>query len=130
MNEVAELRQTETTVRRSSDEIMCELDQEAPKFSGLVLAVCFIGRAKLIAASDNQRQAKLDAALADGGEPIGMIGYTVERGRVRVYSRLLEEYVDQHWASDLLECLMIKFMKSVGESLGSNDSEAEPAWLN
>jgi hypothetical protein len=131
MNQVAELsQQVEQKQRRSAADVIGELDQEAPKFSGLVLAVCFVGKAKLISAMDNHREMKLQTALVEGGDPIGMIGYTIERKRLRFYSRLIPEYVDQAWASDLLECLMMKFMNSVSESVGSNDSEAEAAWLN
>jgi len=131
MTQATELTQrTPSRPARSAAGILSELDQEAPKFSGLVLAVCFVSKAKLIAVSDNHRDVKLDAALAEGGEPIGLIGYTVEKGCVRFYSRLLREYAGQTWASDLLECLLMKFMNSVSESLGSKDFEAEPAWLN
>src|SRR5690349_7088920 len=101
MTQATELvQQIPPTARRSAADIVSELDVEAPKFSGLVLAVCFVDKAKLISAADNHRQVKIDAAVADGGEPIGMIGYTFEKRRVRFYSRLLEEHAAETWAAD------------------------------
>ena len=123
-------QQISPIARRSAADIVSELDLEAPKFSGLVLAVCFVERAKLISAADTHRQVKLDAAMTGGGEAIGMIGYTFEKRRVRFYSRLLEEYATETWAADLLDSLMMKFMNSVSDSLGSNNPEGGVGWLN
>jgi len=131
MTQATELvQQILPTERRSATDVVSELDLEAPKFVGLVLAVCFVNRAKLISAADGHREIKLGAAMRDGGEPIGMIGYTFEKRRVRFYSRLLEEYAGEAWAAEVLDSLLMKFIGSVSEALGANNPEGGAGWLN
>jgi len=116
--------------RLTAADLIDELDRESSKVTELVLVVCSIGGTKLISASHDQRLAKLNRFIVDGGQAIGLLGYAHKNRRVRFYARLTQELANQNWASDLLECLSAKFVKAVSERLGVRDFDMASGWVN
>lgn len=115
---------------RTATDLIEELDLESSKFTEVVLVVCSIGGTELISASDHRRLAKLNTFIAVGGEAIGFLGYALENKSVRFYARLTQEFANQDWASDLLECLSARFATAVSEHLGMTDFDMVSGWAN
>jgi hypothetical protein len=75
--------------------------------------VGFEKNAKFIFADDANRIAKLNAALGQGGQAIGLIGIKrLGRGHA-VLSRVYPEYKDEQWAQEFLD----KLSNSWGQKL-------------
>jgi hypothetical protein len=72
-------------------ELIAELEVESERFDALGIAVGFEENATFIFADDPSRAEKLSAALAEGGEAIGLIGIKREGKKLTVSSRLYPE---------------------------------------
>jgi len=121
---------TRNMERQTAADFIDELDRDSYRFTELVLVVCSIGGTKLISSSDEQRLAKLNAFIVDGGQAIGLLGYAHENRRVRFYARLTQKLANQDWASDLLECLSAKFVEAISERVGVRDFDMASGWVN
>jgi hypothetical protein len=95
-------------------DLIRELHSEAPKFITTRLVVGFQRSSVHINADDPEGLTKLNQAIGEGGEPIGLIGVKIEAGSVRLYSRSLEEYRGEEWAEDFLHRVVQEQARSIG----------------
>jgi hypothetical protein len=85
---------------RTPIDLIRELDADAKKFSKVLLLVDVHGKRILIANVDANRLPLLEDAIRDGGEPVGMIGITINGNEWYFEKRVLAE--DWEWADRYL----------------------------
>jgi hypothetical protein len=85
---------------RTPIELIRELDADAKKFSKVLLLVDVHGKRIVIANVDGNRLSLLEDAIRDGGEPVGMIGITINGDEWYFEKRVLAE--DWEWADRYL----------------------------
>jgi hypothetical protein len=114
---------------RSTMDLIEELENEAQKFrqeavatgrqSLVALAVGFENRTVFVYDSEGDKQsklAKLNEAVAGGGEPIGMIAIIYARREGTFYSRLLAEYAHEPQLHSYLKKLITTCAQLIGVS--------------
>jgi hypothetical protein len=77
---------------RTTLDLIRDLQAEAPKFTGIQLVVAFESTCTFISADEQGALGSLNRAVQDGGEPIGFIGWIIERQSTEIFTKLLEEY--------------------------------------
>jgi hypothetical protein len=97
---------TKTQKRRSTEDLIHELDTERTKFFFVAVAVGFEKTTTFVPASAPDRLMKLNAALIGGGEPIAMVGVVKhDDHRMTLYTRPLKEYANDERAQEYLATL-------------------------
>lgn len=129
--------QTVPPEERATIDLIEELDREAQRFTDAVLVVGFEGRSELIAASEDDRLERLDAAVEEGGLPFCLLAYRLpseKDSHVCFYSRLVNE---QHGHEDealaAMSDLLALYAKGIVEGLkgfGVTTFKTEDAWVN
>lgn len=108
---------------RSTLDVIKELDAEAKKFADLLLVVAFENTTQFIKAGDSDRLAKLNDAIGQGGEPIGMIGAVDNGTEVFIYKRVLAEHLNDEW----IESFLCRVRREVACVHGANEREG---WIS
>jgi hypothetical protein len=112
--------------RRSTVELIQELDAEAPKFTHVLLVVGFEQTTIFVRADDPNRLKALNEAVLAGGEPVGFIGLNVGNGHALFSRRTLKEFVTEEWADRYLRALIVK----AAEALHQTNYRSTDGWLN
>jgi hypothetical protein len=93
---------------RSTQDLIEELAAEAPRLTGVAIAVGFERRTEFVwhGQSDNP-VAELNKLVRAGGEPVGLIGYVrLPGGEIRLYQRVFAEHAGESWVQDYFTSLM------------------------
>jgi len=123
--------------RRTTGDLIQELKQEADLFAkksqgeywSIGLVVGFEKHTAFVFhGEDKEPLKKLNELVEKGGEPVGFVGWITlydelwDQKQIRVYTRALEEYADEHWVQGYLSKLVSEFgqraAKVKGLSLG------------
>ena len=83
--------------KRTTVDLIEELDHEAGNFTRAALAVGFEHTTIYVFATDDERLDKLNRAVEAGGEPIGLVGWDMHHSLLTVQARPLEEYAGEDW---------------------------------
>jgi hypothetical protein len=106
---------------RSTIDLIQELDTEAEKFWVCVIAVGFEQSTTIIAHSQENRLELLDEAVAQGGEPVGMLAVLKEpgtepgTGTLTFCTKVFDEHAQEQQASEYLSKLLYRLAESLGE---------------
>jgi hypothetical protein len=90
-------------ITRTTADLIAELEGESENFDAVGIAVGFEQNAMFIFADDTDRIEKLNAALGQGGQAIGLIGIRQLGKRFAVLSRVFREYKGEQWAKEFLD---------------------------
>ena len=120
-----------SSAKRSTLDLISELDAEKAKFFCVALAVGFEKNTTFVWASEMDRLEKLNEAVAAGGEPVGLIGVVqssadLGHGELAFYTRLLAEHAGKEWAEEYLGVLV----EEVATLLKVRSIEKRPDWPN
>jgi len=85
----------ELAERRTTLDLVQELEQESRKFWQCCLVVCFEKETKLVFASDADRLDSLDQMVEAGGTPVGLIAARTEGNELVIATRPLREFEDE-----------------------------------
>lgn len=117
---------------RSTQDLIEEVNGESGKFVVLALAVGFEKRTEFVWANDDDKLEKLNELVKSGGEPVGLIGVTLDSNVATVHTRLLEEHQNEDWAQQYLSALVEtvgRLVVSTGKAKSfSTDSMGK--WIN
>jgi hypothetical protein len=92
-------------ITRTTADLIAELEGESEDFDTVGIAVGFEKNAKFIFSDDADRIKKLNAALGQGGQAIGLIGIKRLGSGLSVSSRVFREYEGEQWAQEFLDDL-------------------------
>lgn len=111
---------------RTMTDLISELEAERDKFFAVALAVGFESSTTFVFADEADKLRKLNMAVAQGGEPVGLIGVVQVPGSCTIYSRALTEHKEDEWVGSYLErlCGMIKTLLRI------ETAEKKPGWVN
>ena len=104
---------------RTATDLIAELEAEVEKFDAVGIAVGFEEGATFIFADDVARLMKLNTALAQGGQAIGLIGVNHEGGKLAVSWRLFREYKGEEWAREFLADLSDSCGQKLSQGFGT-----------
>lgn len=98
--------------QRTTVDLIDELIEESKYFYFLAIAVGFDRKTRFIE-YDSKREpyellTELDWFVEQGGEPIGLIGFTKMGKEGKLTSKPFTEYADEDWARDYLHTLTIQ----------------------
>ncbi len=84
--------------KRSTRDLIDELDAEAQQAVFAAIAVGFAKRGTFVFAADANRLAALNRLVRKAGRPIGIVALYRSRGGVRFFCRPFQEYGGSDWA--------------------------------
>jgi hypothetical protein len=114
---------------RTTKDLIDELDYEKSHFWVVALAVGFERTTTFIFAHEQNRWQKLNQAVSDGGEPIGLIAFNKEQdGSATCHSRVLVEHAHEQGAKDYLDRLIDSFAITLG--VDRSKVQKQKGWLN
>ena len=117
---------------RTTEDLIEELKMESKKFNLLALLVGFEKRTDFVFASDRDGLTKLNDLVKAGGEPVGLLGFTLDRdsnvGTVR--ARRLQEYQDEEWAAKYLSAHVRIFAENIIAKGKAKSFKHESDWIN
>jgi hypothetical protein len=122
--------------KRTTLDLIHELDAEAKRFTTVLLAVGFEKTSTFIRSNDDNRHQALNDAISEGGTPVALIGLitvcNADRmvSKVTLYARLLQEYVEEDWAREYLERVVAAQGRALAAVQGATDYESKPGWMN
>jgi hypothetical protein len=103
--------------KRTTADLIEELESEAQNFTMIALAVGFEKETKFVFGTDAGKLEKLNRLIERGGKPIGYLGQLVlEPGRTMIKTRPLEEYAAVEWVRRYLEALVASFGRELEEA--------------
>lgn len=108
---------------RTTRDLIEELDQEAANFTTVALAVGFENTTIMVLSNDPDRQQKLDDAVRNGGEPMGLIGLDNHNQMISVQTRAVAEHAEEEGVEGYLKGLVDNFRKSLLEETGGESIE-------
>ncbi len=115
---------------RTTKDLIEELNRESKKFNSLALVVGFEKGSDFVYASDENSLEKLNGLIEAGGEPIGIIGFTLDSNIGTIYARALQEYQDKEWVHGYLG----EMVEAIGQGIiasGKAKSVVEGnTWIN
>jgi len=98
--------------QRTTSDLIAELIEESKNFYFLAIAVGFDRKTRFIEYNPKREPhellAELDSCVEQGGEPIGLIGFTKMGKEGKLTSKPITEYADEDWARDYLHTLTIQ----------------------
>jgi hypothetical protein len=99
----------ENEKQRATADLIDELRECARKASQTALVVGFEAHTEFVWNDDDKPLEKLNDLVEQGGEPVGMIGFTLEKGKGKFHVRPLAEYAGEDWVKDYLLALVSQF---------------------
>ena len=115
---------------RTTRDLIEELDRESKQFNLLALVVGFEKRTDLVYASDESSLEKLNGLVEAGGEPIGLIGATLDRNIGTIRTKALQEYQDQEWVQGYLDELAQTIGQGIIASGKAKSFVRGSSWIN
>ncbi len=111
---------------RTTVDLVSELEAEREKFFAVALAVDFENSTTFVFGDEDDKLHKLNTAIEQGGEPIGLLGIVQIPGSCTIYSRLLQEHSDDQALSLYMDrlCGMFKTL------LRLEIAQKKPGWVN
>ena len=97
---------------RTTKDLIDELEAEAPKFTRVALVVGFERTTEFVwwaPPDDGDPLQKLNALIEEGGECVGLIGFTLGGRHGQVYARALADYGGGEWVGKYLASLTERF---------------------
>lgn len=116
---------------RQPKDLINEMTREAGRFTRIAIAVGFESKTKFVWAYDEKKLNTLERLIEDGGEPVGLIAYTVSdipgstHANLRFHSRVFAEYEGESWAADYLKGLGEETSQLIG-----SEPKIESKWIN
>ena len=104
---------------RTAAGLIAELEGESQNFDAVGIAVAFEENTRFIFADDANRFEKLGAALAQGGQAVGLIGVKQQGEIVSVSSRPFREYKGEQWVREYLANLSDSCGQKLSKGLGT-----------
>lgn len=101
------------STHRTSSSLIAVLEAESANFDAVCMVIAFADYSQFVLADDPERLAKLERALDEGGEAIGLIAMKHDRNTLTIGSRLFREYKNDQSARECLE----KLADACGEML-------------
>ncbi|HWO40122.1 MAG TPA: hypothetical protein VNO32_66005 [Candidatus Acidoferrum sp.] len=119
--------------RRSTADLIRELDAEEPYFRLVCLVVGFDNHSEFVFANDEQKLKKLNSLVQSGGEPVGLIGCDWGGGQFWVHTRSLVEFKNEAWVEEFLGRCVDELYEAI-VALGTVESgtrlERRTGWVN
>jgi hypothetical protein len=119
--------------RRSTADLIRELDAEAPYFRLVCLVVGFENHTDFVFGTDAQKLKKLNSLVQSGGEPVGLVGCDWGDGQFTVHTRPLAEFENEAWVEEFLgRCIewVHKAMVALGAVTSGTRLERKMGWVN
>ncbi len=117
-------------MKRTTKDLIEELGRESKKFDYLTLVVGFEKRTDYVVASDKDGLAKLNDLVEAGGDPVGLIGATLDKNIGTIRARALQEYEDQEWVQRYLGELVQTIGQGIMASGKARSFVRGSSWIN
>ncbi len=117
-------------MKRGTRDLIEELNRESKQFNLVALVVGFEKRSDFVYASDENSLEKLNGLLEAGGEPIGLIGITLDKNVGIIRVRALQEYEDQEWVKGYLGELVATIGQGIIASGKAKSFVRGNRWIN